>query len=292
MPVEFVNPASQVRLSALLRYFTRGDFARFCQAVDLAYGLESTKDKYFSANLLLAVQVTGMCDVSSARGSTAWWVSHCSDIVVASRRRKEIGTSETWFNANESAVTPVAISASGAPLILGKVAESSAPGCIFDRALSDIVPAFKDIERQLLTPGTFSDSSKGNEVHKFDTTTGNWTPIEAESICGPSLVRARDQYSGWSLYVNDPGVGLRVRITQPEWAFVVAYHLLPWKIEDLFRTGGNNIELHRAVKLPALLFRTLFAAASGISIGRTVVFRDVHEQCVQGLRRYFDCGRG
>jgi hypothetical protein len=180
----------------------------------------------------------------------------------------------------------------GRPLILGSVDKASPSGCLFDRALGDILPAFKEIEGQLFLTGTIPDDAKRSEVEAYRPASGHWEPITASLISGPTLVRGRDQYSGWSLYIQHSEVGLRLRITQPEWAFIIAYHLLPWQIEDLFTVRGCDIEIYRTVRLPALLLRTIFAAASAVSIGPKVLFRDVHESCVSGVLSYFALARG
>jgi hypothetical protein len=287
-----VHAGAQTRFSALLRYYGHGDFARFCRAADLAYGLECTQNQFFSPNLLLAAQITGICEVTTAGGSTEWWTSHSSDISINSRRRKEIGASDAWFRSNEGGVVPLVIDAGGAPLILGKVADASAPGCFFDRSLEDILPKFEDIERQLFKTGSVVDDPGRRETEIYCTASGRWIAATPKLITGPKLLRSRDQYSGWSLYIQHAEVGLGLRITQPEWAFVTAYHVLPWAIENLYRVRGSDIEFYRPVRLPAIMLRTLFAAASAVTIGPTVRFRDVHEVCVTGINNYFANARG
>jgi hypothetical protein len=291
MPVEYINSRAQMRFSALLRYHEHGDFGRFCHAADLAYGLESTRDKYFCANLLFASQLAGLCDVSTASGSTEWWVSHTGDICVDSRRPKEIGVSEQWFQINENYVVPVIVDATGVPLIFGKVGQPSLPASFFDRALGDILPAFKDIERQLCST-VFSPDETRRDVEVFRPATGHWEAVTLASLVGSHLVRIRDQYSGWSFFVQHSDVGSRVRITQPEWAFVVAFHLLPWDVGSLFRIRGGDVEIYRTVRLPALMCRALFAAASSVQIGPTVYFHGVQESCLMGLTAYFSAARG
>ncbi len=287
MRTDFVSPQSQERFLALLRYYAHGDFARFCRAADLAYGLESTTDKYFCANLLLAVQIAGVCEMSTASGSTEWWVSHADDIRIDSRRQKTIGVSDGWFRAHETSTVPLVVSADGRPLILGTLSSASPPGCFFDRSITYVLPAFRTIEQQLFITGTFADERGRNEIQVFRTDSGQWELTNPSLIVGPSLIRRRDQYSGWSLYISHADVGLRLRITQPEWAFVVAYHLLPWSLEALFQVRGRNIEMHRAVRLPVLALRSLFASASSVSIGRKVSFHDLDESSIAGLEAYF-----
>jgi hypothetical protein len=287
MRVECVNPQSQMRFLALLRYYAHGDFARFCRAADLAYGLESTRNKFFCANLLLASQIVGLCEASAASGSTEWWVSHTGDLQIHSRRRKEVGISEDWFRYNATSVVPLAVNADGTPLILGSVSNPSMPGCFFDRALSDVMPAFKTVEQQLFITGKLIDEKGRNEVQLFRPESGGWDSINSSMITGPCLVRGRDQYSGWSYYISHADVGLKLRITQPEWAFVTAYHLLPWKLCDLFQVSGHDIEMHRAVRLPALALRTLFASAASLSVGPKVIFYGVEKSCIEGLKAYF-----
>jgi hypothetical protein len=285
-----IDAQSQMRFFALLRYYARGDFAQFCRAVDLAYG-ERTRDAFFCANLLLAVQIAGVCEVSTASGSTEWWVSHTVDIQVNSRTRKEVGTSDNWFRSHTGRVVPLAVNADEVPLILGSISGLSSPGCFFDRALPDVLPSFRSVERQLLIAGTFTDERGGNDLQVFRPESGGWDSIDPARITGPCLVRARDQYSGWSFYISHAKVGLMLRVAQPEWAFVAAYHLLPWTLDDLYRVRVRDIEMHRAVRLPVLALRTIFASAQLVSIGRKVVFHDVGSECIAGLKAYFEPAR-
>lgn len=275
---------------ALLRYYARGDFAKFCRAADLAYG-ERTRDAFFCANLLLAVQIAGVCEVSTASGSTEWWVSHSGDIQIDSRRRKQIGSSEEWFRYHGGSLVPLAMNEDDRPLILGTISDSSAPGCFFDRTLPDVLPAFRSVERQLLITGTFTDERGRNDLQVFRPESGGWDSIDPERITGPCLVRARDQYSGWSYYISHAKVGLMLRVAQPEWAFVAAYHLLPWTLDHLYQLRDHDIEMHRTVKLPVLALRTLFASAQLVSIGRKIVFHGVGSDCIAGLRAYFEPAR-
>jgi hypothetical protein len=287
MQAEFVTPQTQERFFALLRYYAHGDFARFCRAADLAYGLERTMDKYFSASLLLATQIAGVCESTSASGRTEWWASHTGDVPINSRRRKIVGASESWFRSHQASTVPLVVNADGKPLILGALEAASVPGCFFDRSIDHILPAFRSIEKDLFRPGTFADEKGRADAQVFRPEAGLWEPTNSSQIVGPCLVRSRDQYSGWSLYVFNESLGLKLRITEPEWAFVVAFHLLPWSLDALFQVRDRSIEMHRAVKLPALALRSLFASASSVCIGRTVIFSDVDESTIAGLKAYF-----
>jgi hypothetical protein len=286
-----MHSKSQLKFSALLRYYSHGDFARFCRAADLAYGEATTSDKYFCANLLFASQVAGLCEVSTAGGTTQWWVAHEGDIHVKSRRPKEIGVTEAWFQDNADHIQPLITDYAGAPLIVGKIGDASPPASLFDRALSDILPRFKDAEQQLCSIVPYTDEAQGiDEV--FLPATGKWDPTSLHTMTGSYLVRTRGQYSGWSYFVQLAEHSIRVRITQPEWAFVVAYHLLPWSFGDLFKTKGRHLQFFRTVRLPILMCRALFAAASSVCVGPLVSFRDVQEPCLASVVAYFAEARG
>jgi len=291
MVIKLTHLESQVRLSALLRYFAYGDFARFCHAADLAYGDATASNKFFCANLLFASQVAGLCEVSTAGGETQWWVAHDGDIHLRSRRPKKIGLTEAWLRDSAEDTQPLIVDYAGTPLIVGRLGGASAPASLFDRAVGDILPRFKDVEHQLCAIVPYTDETHVAD-EAFLPTTGKWDPIDLHALRGSHLVRAREQYSGWAYFVQMPDQGIRVRITQPEWAFIVAYHLLPWSFEDLFKLEGRNLQFYRAVRLPALMCRAMFAAASSVQVGPLVSFRDVEAPCLVGLAAYFGEARG
>jgi hypothetical protein len=290
MVTERVNSTTQPRFAAVLRYFVHGDFSTFCRAADLAFGSTSSTERYFCANLLFACQISGLCEVSNATGATQWWVSHRDDVRILSLSPKEIGTSSDWFSANLSCTVPLVTDSTMLPLVLGSRLpdQHAGPGdSVFNRALADLLPAFKDIERQLCVEVPYSEDIEGH-AEVFSRDSGLWEPTTLDTLTGSELIRIRKDYSGLAYYVQHSNLGLRFKITQPEWAFVAAYHLLPWRLVDILKVDNTTVRTHRTVRLPILMYRTLFAAADAVRIGPTVTFENVETPCIDGVRRYFE----
>lgn len=289
MPNEGVTARSQYQLTALLRYFQHGDFNAFCRAAEMVLGTGASSRPYFCANLLLAYQVAGLCEATNSAGLTEWWAAHREDIRIRSKAPKQIGVTKQWFDENAHHVIPVIVDASGGPLVLGSGAvEGDNPGVasVFGGPVWKFVPAFRDIEKQLCVEAPFSDGrAEGTEV--FNSESGRWEPAVATDRIDYYLSRIRKEFGGFTYYVNHDAVGVRFRVTQPEWAFVVAYHILPWRLSCLFRVDGKTVRIHRAVRLPVLFLRALFASSGLARIGPEVVFENVRSDCCTALLAYF-----
>jgi hypothetical protein len=289
MATDRVTPNTQPQYSALLRYFHSGDFASLTRIADLAYGNGSSSEPYFCANLLFASQVCGLCELSNASGNTQWWVSHSENIAIQSPVPKVIGTTAEWFSRHEGQTLALVTDSNLRPLVLGsrKVAvQGGETSGIFDLQLPSLVPAFKDIETELCSEVPFVDDVAGN-AEAYNASAGRWDAISLEELTGSKLFRVRKEYSGVAYYVQHSELGLRFRITQPEWAFVVAYHLLPWRLGDIMRIEHSTIRFHRTVRMPILMYRLLFAAADALRIGPQVTFENVKEPCIEGFLKYF-----
>jgi hypothetical protein len=286
--LESIDAASQARFSSLLQYFQRGDFSTFCSVCELAYGRQIASEPFFCANLLFAAQVCGICEVSTATGLTKWWVAHRGDIEVRSSKRKQIGMTQSWVEAHRHSAVPLVADSATKPLVLGILApdESEPQLGIFSKAFVSLVPPFKDIEKQLCSEVSFSDSLVGN-AQAYEPETGSWVPTAIEAFRGPQLIRARKEYSGIAYYVQYADLGIRFRIAQPEWAFVVAYFLLPWRLSDVIRIEGDSVRMSRAVRIPSLMCRLLFAGANILKVGSVVQFEGVDPATIAGLRTYF-----
>ncbi len=291
MVTKHVAAESQQVFCALLRYFHHGDFATFCKAADLAYGLEATSDRYFCANLLYASQVCGLCEVSTATGVTQWWVSHEHDVHIDSLSAKTIGVSQNWFSGNARSVVPLVKDTNSCPLILGArrlEAAGDESHSMFEKPLTSVLPPFKDIEQELCAEVPYTDESAAN-TELFVPNEGRWQGVDFDSLEGSHLIRMRKEYSGMAYFIQHSQLGIRFRITQPEWAFVVAYHLLPWRIADILKIDdvSRTLTLHRAVRLPIMMCRLLFAAADSLSVGPLVTYQNVRTQCLASTLSYF-----
>jgi hypothetical protein len=286
---EYINAESQIRLAAVLRYRERGDFAAFCRAADLALGADVSNEQFYCANLLLGYQIAGLCEVSVATGSTRWWASHTGDIRIGSAVPKEIGVSPAWFEANSHVATPVIADAKGAGVVLGSVSrteDESDPNSVFNRPLTDLLPSFSRLDQQLCVEVPFNEDLPGH-VECFNAALGQWQLAHADSLQGSNLIRIRKEYAGTAYYVQYTALRLRFNLPQPEWAFVAAFHLLPWRLSNLIELAGQRVVLRRAVRLPILMYRLLFAAARRVEIGPTITFFDVTATCIDGFRAYF-----
>lgn len=289
MALESVDAASQARFSSLLQYFQRGDFSTFRSACELAFGQQLASEPYFCANMLFAAQVCGICEVSTATGLTKWWVAHQSDIDVRSSRPKQIGMSRNWAIANGGSVVPLVADSAARPLVLGMrvASESAAHSGVFRSALANLIPPFKDIERQLCSEVSFSDSLVGN-AQAYEPEIGGWVATTIEAFKGPQLIRARKEYSGIAYYIQYADLGIRFQIAEPEWAFVAAYFLLPWRLTDVLRIEGDSVRMSRAVRLPTLMCRLLFAGADILHVGPVVRFEGVDPGTIVGVQTYFN----
>jgi hypothetical protein len=294
MATDRVNLVTQPRFFAVLRYFQRGDFATFCKAVDLVFGREAVDEQYFCPSLLFAVQVCGLCEVSTVSGATQWWVAHCGDVRTQSRAPKEIGTSSEWFSAHAGNVIPLITDSSTSPLVLGSREPDGVIGGVsgvFDQAFADLVPPFKEVEDQLCSEVPFSDDVAGH-AEVFSLSSSRWDPTTLDALTGPQLFRVRKEYSGLMYYVQHSSARVRFKILQPEWAFVAAYCLLPWRLADILTIDGSTVRACRAVRLPILMYRTLFAAADAVRVGPVVTFENVRATCIAGVKGYFEASGG
>lgn len=290
MTTERINSETQPRFAAVLRYLQHGDFGSFSRAADLVFGPHSSTEPFFCANLLFAIQISGLCDVSNAAGATKWWVSHREDIRILSLCPKEIGASAKWFSENASRTVPLVTDSSMSPLVLGSKLSgeyNNVSDSIFNQAFADLVPAFKDVERQLCVEVPYSDDVEGH-AEVFSPSSGRWEATMLDALAGSQLVRVRKEFSGFSYYVQHATLAVRFKITQPEWAFVVAYHLLPWRVRDIIKIEDTTVRTHRAVRLPILMYRALFAAAAEVRVGPVVTFENVNAHCVNGILRYLE----
>jgi hypothetical protein len=285
-----INPSSQSSFAALLRYFQRGDFACFSRVCELAFGPHVTTESYFCANLLFAAQACGLCEVSTETGVTKWWVAHQGDILIRSGNPKCIGVTPDWLAAADNSVLPLVTDSQMRPLVLGSrlpVARDSDVPQVFATGFDRLTPPFKDIEKQLCTEVTFTDDIVGQaEVYCPDV--GRWDPVPLDALTGSQLVRIRREYSGPTYYAQHADLRIRFQITQPDWAFVAAYFLLPWRLSDVLRVEGATVSSHRAVRLPPLMSRLLFAAADSLRVGPIVRYESVDSNAIDGVRGYFE----
>jgi hypothetical protein len=279
---------AQSQLVAVLRYFAHGDFARFSRAAELVLGAARVKEPYFCADLLFAFQIAGLCEVSSASGITQWWASHRENVRINSMCPKEVGATSCWFSEHEERSVGLITDAGELPLVLGSFRDSdvSRAGSVFNRRFVDLVPRFPDIEHQVSVEVPITDQAS-RKVEAFDPDTGRWNEATLDELVGSCLIRIWKQYSGVAFYVNHSTLGLRFRITQPEWAFVAAYQSLPWRLSSILRVDGQRVTVRRAVRLPTVLYRSLFASCQLARIGPVVTFEGVDVRCIGGILSYF-----
>lgn len=289
MSLEFGSHLGQIRLAALLRHFQRGDFATFRRACELAFGREASSSRYFHANLLFAAQVGGLCEVGTERGLTKWWwAAHQGDVDIRSLRPKQIGLSAEWFERHQGSLVPLVTDSERSVLLLGARASSdeSNPGTgVFATRLDQLAPAFRDVEAQICVPVPFLDDFPGR-VEAYCPDRGSWDSAAVDMRKGAQLLRAQREYSGVSLYVQHAALGIRVKISQPEWAFIAAYFLLPWPLSSLIQIEGTTVSVRRTVRLPILMSRLLFAGAKALRMGPRVVFEGVDHRSIAGVLGY------
>jgi hypothetical protein len=282
------TPLGQIRLAAILRYFQHGDFASFRRSCELVFGDNLPSSEYFCPNLLLAAQVGGLCEVSAQRGSTQWWwAAQQGDVKIRSLRPKQIGVSEDWFERHRESVAPVIMGSKGRPLLLGAhlASPENASAAIFATRLDQLAPSFKALEKEICEPVALHDDFPGG-VEAYCPESGSWEHSAVDMRRGAQLLKVRREYFGVSFYVQNLPLGLRVRIREPGWAFVVAFFLLAWPVSSLVNVEATTLSFWRAVKLPALLSRLLFANARSLRIDTRIVFEDVHSPCIAGVLDY------
>ena len=288
-----VDSAAQVRLAAVLRYRGYGDFAAFCHAANLALGSATSEKPFYCADLLFSYQLAGLCEVSYATGVVEWWSAHTGDIGVQGAWIKSIGVSPDWFRTNESQVVPLISDVSGKPLVLGAAAPAG-PGehqeSIFGGPVNQIIPAFKDVEQQLCVEVPYEEDLRG-DAERFHPDVHQWRALDSRDD-ESRLIRVKRQYSGIAYFVEHPRLGLRFRLPQPEWAYVVAFHLLPWRLDALLEIVDSEVRMHRSIRLPIVMYRALFAASLGVEVGPIVRFTQVSEGCAQGFLKYFSVAEG
>jgi len=281
----------QLRLAALLRYFQRGDFQTFGRACELAFGQELAASEYFSASVLLAAQVCGLCEISTVSGAVQWWIAHSGDIRVRSEKApKEIGMTPEWFEKNRHRVMPLVTDSSGRALLLGVQGHSGGEACglgLFSTPFDRLVAPFKEAERNLLVDLPFLDNLEGT-VEAFSPERGAWKPATGEITKEPQLLRVRGVYSGVSYIVQHPDLGIRFKVLQPEWAFVAAYFLLPWQTSSILHVDRDTVRIRRPVRLPTLMYRSLFAGSESLCIGPTVAFERVDSESIRGVVKYLE----
>lgn len=285
------NPSdadTQISLAAILRYRGSGDFAAFCHAADLANDHSVSDQPYFCANLLLACQVTGMVEVSNATGAIEWWVAHSGDICIHAAWIKTIGISKAWFEANEASVMPVVTDQTGRALLLGTARKSTGAegsASVFARPIDKIIPRFKDIENQLFVEAPY-ETDPVHPIEIFNPKSHQWEN-PGNNDKASRLIRVRTDYAGILYFIQHPQLRLQFRITQPEWAYVVAFHTLPWKLTDLVELRDGQVAIHRTIRLPILMYRALFSASATMAIGPILRFQRVSDDCLRGFQQYF-----
>jgi hypothetical protein len=286
-----ITALTQPLLCAVLQYRHHGNFAEFKQASDLALGAVASGDRYFYSNLLLAAQIAGLLEMSLEKGTIHWWVAFEGDIRVRSVRPKSIGTSGDWFNQPHCDYRPLITNSRGEAFILGcderasTPDETRSPG-IFETPLTSRLMPYAMLERCVCTQEPISIELDRSE-ERFDVRRGEWIPVDDAENPDLQLFRARQRYSGLCYYLQSQKLRVRLRITQPEWAFVVAYNVLRWSLDDLLVIRDQTITLRRAVRLPALILRFLFAAAHTVVIGPEVRFLGMDPAAIENIRAYF-----
>lgn len=286
-----ITAVTQPLLCAVLRYRQHGNFAEFKQACDLSLGAIPEADKYFHSNLLLAAQIGGLLEVSLEKGTIQWWVAFEGDIRVRSAKPKSIGTTCDWFEHAGPGYRPLITNVRGEPFILGGDERARAPGeahapGIFESPLTSRLPRYPMLERQVCAQEPMPIEHDPSEEF-FDVRRGEWVCEGAAEALDLQLFRTRRRYFGLCYYLQSRQLGVRLRVAQPEWAFVVAYNVLPWTLDDLLVARDETVTLRRAVRLPALILRFLFASAQTVVIGPEVRFYGVDLAVLENIKAYF-----
>jgi hypothetical protein len=288
MPNDLSDRWPQLRLSAILQYFQRGDFATFCKVCELAFGRELATTQYFSANCLLAAQVCGLCEVSTESSTDRWWVAHDGDVSVLSQKSKEIGMTPEWFRRYGDRASPLVTDSSGRSLLFGLRADaedSRTRSGVFAMPFDRLVPPFKDAQKQVLAEASYLDNLEGN-VDAFSPERGVWEQLTNRISKQPQLLRVHKVYSGVTYFVQHPDLAIRIKVVQPEWAFIAAYFLLPWKPSSILSIERDTVRIARSVRLPTLMYRSLFAGADSLCIGPTITFERVDADSICGAMNY------
>jgi len=285
-----MNSESQRLFCALLKYFRRGDFGTFRRACDLVFA-RTNADEYFYGNLLFAARVAGLIEVSYATGSPRWWAIFDDPVSIDSHKSKEIGTSGVWFSANKSQVTPLITDSAGTALLLGAhrtIGNNGSRRGLFYSTVSEVVPKFSELEMQVCAAVSYGTVPEGS-VKVYRPEQRAWKDTAIETLTGRDLLRVKHQFSGSTYFVQHADLALRFRISQPEWAFVVAFHLLPWPLGTLFALNGASIVMPSAVsaRFPTIMLRYLFAGSESVEVGPQVIFKNMHPAAAAGFIQYF-----
>jgi hypothetical protein len=283
-----VDLESQIRLASLLRYYRRGSFSSFSRAAISSGATAGADEPHLVANLLLAFQLAGICEVALPAGRVEWRSAHDTDIVIASTPPKTVVATRSCRLGAASPIVPLIVSQSGIPLVLGASSENpiSREPTVFHRPITSLLRDLPAIESLLFAEVPYSTPLEG-VIESFDPATGRWEPVSGAPRGAKLMLRARAEVSGVTYYVQHTDLSLRFKVLQPEWAFVVAFHLLPWRIRDALVVDDAEVRVPRAFRLPTVFYRALFASASSVKIGAQVSFRGLSSTCIAGLLSYF-----
>jgi hypothetical protein len=279
---------TQANLAALLRYRQRGTFATFAKSLDQVCEPPVATERFRYANYLFAFQVAGYCEVSVLSGAIQWWNAHTGAISIFSSTSKQIGATAEWFREFSPELISLVSDSGGNPLVIGRHCRDieRATQSIFARPLSESIPRFKEVESQLCIEASYS-SPTDCEVEVYDPHSMAWMPMTLQDKDESNLMRYRSTFAGYIYQIIHPRLNLQCRITQPDWAFIAAFSLLPWKMSTLFTVDNDDVCISRNIRMPTPIYRYLFASAKTVVVGPQIVFRGVGGECIDGLMDYF-----
>lgn len=282
-----MTPGDQVLFCRLINYFHHGDYGTFRRICEMVHP-RAKSDRYFVANYFLSSHLSGFIEISDSVRSTWWWSSFDKDIEISGLRSKSIGTTKTWLEDKSSYAESLITDSHGYALLFGhRNLNSNNRDGIFGSKFFDKFPRFMEAELDVLVPETYR-SELGKHIEVYNLGESRWISHDHGPLSSGNLVRVRKEFSGLTYYIVKPDLGLLFRLLHPEWAFICALNLLNWKITSLFKVENQNLILPRSIRLPAPIFRYLFASSENCRVGSAIEFLKVDEFGLNRLHHYLN----
>jgi hypothetical protein len=282
-------------LAAVLRYLHRGEMGTFGRACSLAGLPLGRDDRFGQADLLFAAQLAGLVEVTYSDGIRSWWAAFDGDVSFLSHAPKTVPTTREWFRQSGASARPLITDQEGRALLLGAdQGEDAIPdqACDFRVGFMSRIPSLRSVERQMVREESHWAESADARTEVFSHERAQWLTPDADHHVSHALVRTRTTFTGWAYHVVAQHAGIGFAIADPDWAFPIALNILGWDATSFVRFDAGRLSVRRAFRLPALLLRYLFANATFVTIGPTVVFDGMHEAAAAPLLEYLSLVRG
>jgi len=287
-----IDPITQPIFCATLNYFQRGRYSAFKRACEITWGVALAEDPFSIANLYSCAHIAGLIDVGEQNNLSFWMASFQANKQVRPSKKKEIGTDALWFSEHPNA-EPIILDAQNRPLLYGQRSNDLSNGSdFFESTPYSRVSPLKRIEKYLCTPEVFRTDFSGH-YELFNHESGRWVSGEINRTDGLTLIRVRKQFSGNIYYIVDVRLHILIRVLLSDWAFPLWLFLSGSSLVSTFKYSSGTLQIPRVIKMPALIYRRLFASCSIVKIGAFIEFTNLDRSTYQWLQDYlFPSGVG